>query len=1247
MKSHYFKQLPLAAALLATSLTVSAQAPIPEILRPDPIDGALLYGLSDNGNWGVSCVSPDAEGFSDFAGASIYNLRTNPVESTNLRMGATFCAAFDVSDDGLTVVGSYQQKPAVCRNQNGKWTWYDLPMPDREISIRNIYTDEYMVYKINCGEVYNVTPDGKLAVGMVSCKEYINIEVGCMWDLEKMEMITLPGLGLETSTFSRLSQISADGRYVVGRKGGYFVYDRDTRTSKSVRVGQDIYAQGMSTNGKWFGGVTQRGDIPYASFWDVENNQLTVLSDELYSDAVAWTITNEGVPLIARPYITPYADAYVYYDDFLYSFEEILTQGYGMDLSNYGIDNTGKPFKVSADGRTIVFITAIGDSYVLRLKEDIEDAVARVDLFRNWSVSPTDGTRMASVGEVILTFPHQIELAEGGPTSATLLDAEGNIVATTVNYGGLSIFGNTGLYLKFPRYAMAPGQKYTVVVPEGMVSLKGQRKQLNPELRVEYEGRENEPVKPASITPAPGSAMASLSLADNPVAIQFDTRVKMNIASGGERPVARIYIDRIGDENLIGWANLDVDLFTGNTLVVFPDNTIPFYKGSTYVITVPEGVVTDMSGAGPSGSIEISYEGALVPQLGDDKYLFRSGCDDYTNFLFYEGDHGNPTSEYVAMGFTKDETPWSVVREDDYSTDMAFGSHSSYNPLVKADDWVATRQILLPADTRAYLTFDSQSHRKARTDSLKVIIYENASLINSLNAKIVDDIRVNGHLVYNEIQSPGATEANLAGEWTHNLIDLSPYAGKAIYICFLNDNYNGSMVMIDNIEVVNDVNAFITLRNATNVVAQNDIKIWGMVTVNSEAASYTTLEMELKDAGGNTVSTIKESGMNLKAGDFYTFEFPQNLQLTAGIENPFTIVYTLGDDRMTFEGQIRNLIFEPEKRVVIEEFTGRGCQFCPGGLVTMEHLESLYGDKVLPIALHCYMGTDPKGRNVMDYWEYTGMGAAPQARVNRGPASSPILQTPNGYVNSGVNGEKLWKDYVAEELNEPALVDVSVTEGEHSSTQFVYNAYFRSALTLEDCSFRVFGVLLEDELPDLQSNAYYSTTDPLLGEWGSGGKYGTATAYTTFFNVARDVWGTSFNGTPGLLPRRWEAGETVMVEMTMSIPDVVERPEKCKFIAMVIDESTGRVVNASRSDVISTGIEATEDGSDTRIEAADGLLTISSDGRVSAAVYDVAGNLLASGEGAGALTIDMRAYRGIAIVKAVSRKGTKTAKILF
>ena len=103
------------------------------------------------------------------------------------------------------------------------------------------------------------------------------------------------------------------------------------------------------------------------------------------------------------------------------------------------------------------------------------------------------------------------------------------------------------------------------------------------------------------------------------------------------------------------------------------------------------------------------------------------------------------------------------------------------------------------------LTFQSQSYLKSKEDRLKVIVYAADDVYTSLSKTIVDKMRYEGEVIYDEIQSPGKSEEDLAGDWTDNMVLLKKYAGKNIYIAFVNDNRNQSAVFVDNIKVERDL----------------------------------------------------------------------------------------------------------------------------------------------------------------------------------------------------------------------------------------------------------------------------------------------------------------------------------------------------------------------------------------------------------------------------------------------------------
>lgn len=1278
-------------ALCASAATANA----PTILLPGVQGGSVIRGLSANGNYGVAEKSDDESGTYFPQGAFLYDLTGSTIKSTNLSSG-TFCSAKDVTNDGKTVVGSWSgasvggnafAKPAICRNIDGKWTWRALPLPSiLRITVIDLAYDTPKQISINGGHVNAVTPDGKYAVGALESSDYYLFERGAMWDISdpdnpKIIEVNLPNGDIygNGNTQSRIMDVSDDGRYLLcwnyfSMEGYIYIFDRETDEVICIDRKQNedgtysaripgyggAEAEGYSNNtltgdGRYFaGGITDiESEMVYPFLFDVHNRKLEVYNDGVHENIPAWSVTKDGMVLAANEGL--YSDGYAYYDNFFFDFAKLYKEVYQMNMGTYNIDNTGKPTLVSADGRTVVFVTGQHTSYVAKFKEDLKDGFARIDLMSNWAPIPASGSKMSAISTVSFKFDNPVECDPSQYADVVVKDSQGNVVATALPNGGVVSEGFQLTANFRVRNTLTEGEKYTVTLPAGICWVKGRPQNKNKELTVTYVGRGDAAVVPKSISPEPGTTQSLLDLNENPIQIVFDAPVKVN-GTADNRPTATLYID--DNTEAAGYLALDVDLNT-NSLIVYPMSKIFLYKGSTYTVKIPEGAVTDLSGFGPSAAIEISYEGAYQPEVGDEVYLFKSNCDDFTGLLFYEGDHGTPVEEFANMGFNADEYPWWVVMDEDVE-DMALASHSCYVDGRKSNDWFAIRALNIPEDIHTYLSFQGQSYRKNKQDRLQIYVYENVRMINQLTEAIINDIRSNGDKVFDEQLDPGATEGRLQGEWTDYVVDLADYAGKTIYIAFANENQNQSMVMVDNIRVVKEVNAFLTITSNVNVVDQESAEVKGILTVFNDLASYDKLSMTLKDAEGKDVSTIT-ANVDLKGGDTYNFTFPEKLPLVVGEPNGYVIEYTLGDDDpLYYNGIIRNLAFAPVKRVIVEECTGKTCSNCPLGILGMENLEKRFNDQVIPICLHAYgNGADPKGINMIDYTikVFDNNLSAPNGRINRRPnQSAPMYSADiNGtttfhYTMNDIPGASpVWQDEVVEELAEPSYLAIALTPKVASAGKVAYTVTVKPAINLEDQSIRLLGVLLEDGLVDSQINGMSVYSDPALGEFGKGGIFGGASFYYTFNNVARGYWGQSYNGTGNLFPRTLETGKEYSVDVEMNIPSIVEKPENLKMVFILIDESTGRVINAisSASDIsgvedvaddLAGSIEVYKNGSEVVVAAPD---------RVEAVVYALDGRVLGSAAGFGNVTLRIDGYKGVAIVRAVSDGKAVTKKIVL
>ena len=108
------------------------------------------------------------------------------------------------------------------------------------------------------------------------------------------------------------------------------------------------------------------------------------------------------------------------------------------------------------------------------------------------------------------------------------------------------------------------------------------------------------------------------------------------------------------------------------------------------------------------------------------------------------------------------------------------------------------------------------------------------------------------------------TKNKLAGEWTSHIVKLEEFKGKNVYIAFVNENEDQSAIFIDNVEVTNDQKFLVGLTNETSVVNQKEIKISGRISINALEDTYQSVHIIMKDANGNAIDEISESGLSFK-----------------------------------------------------------------------------------------------------------------------------------------------------------------------------------------------------------------------------------------------------------------------------------------------------------------------------------------------------------------------------------------------
>ena len=1193
----------------------TAWAQIPIVKKYTFSDHSYLSKMSDNGKWAVT-----GAGSADVTcEPKLVNLSSGSY--TNIGSVTNNEITTDVTNDGNIVVGCCQGLPAYWSKSDGQW---------HKLELKSSHPKQQVASEMTEGRVSAVTPDGKYAVGTVSAGSEYSF-APALWDLTTGKVIETPNLPLKDMAHidqkqMRFDGISADGRYIVATMsasylpsasegdskaelGGLFSFIYDTKTQSYKVIGFKesdtkrwtpdydgcfvVDGANMSNNGKWVTGAcriwratdaTTDYYVPYR--YDVENDKFIAYENESTIANAAYAISNDGCPLMSAPESSPYRNWYIYDGArFWYSVQDVLSQRWGVDLMGMNsLDNTGTVDCISDDGKRMIATPtyADGDSYVLDLPVTVSSAINNeVSMLGSYTVSPAKGSEVSAIAKMTVTFTQNIETVATGNV-VTLEDEHDNVIATaTKNQADGKVLDIT---FRRSKAKLAEGKTYYVHIPANTIAMTEAEDKKNDDIYIELKGRKDAPVSTTKIVPADGISVAKVDANTNPITLTFDTKVTID---SKETRKALMYRN---DETepyaeLNFYYNPSVDY-----VYLAPATTLNLYKENTYRVVIPAGIITDVAGNGGNEEISFTYHGAYERTVSyDDANLFKNDFDsrDIINaFMLYDGDQKTPASKPKEWSFNY-SLPWYFVKSSASSSDYAAASHSMYSPAGKSDDWMVTPQMFIP-DAVCDLQFQGQSYLFGKEDRLKVYVWESDNVYNSLTKDIVEKIKSEGDLVFDEQLKPGTSEEALEDDWTDYKVDLKKYAGKNVYIAFYNDNENQSAIFLDNIYVKHNMPVLVSFDNEETVVNKESVKVSGSIAGNLEDKTISEVKLTLTDAANKVIDTKTLSGLQLKKGTYTKFEFDKSLPLNVGVTNKFNVLLEVEGEQTLVTKSINNLVFQPVKRVVLEENTGRDCSNCPLGIVTIDNLKKRFGDKFLPIAIHGYTG-DPLGTGLENYFGYLGLNATPTAVINRSDSIlSPMVSDGNGgyYMSkaaleaaTGYTCSDLWSDYVEKEVVKSALSEVTASINyDESSRTISVPAAVRYAMNAESQNINLFAVLVEQEVPAIyQSNGFSSIVSDILLPWSQGGAY--ASSYVTGFNyddVCRGTWGTTYLGTGGLIPANIVAGEEYKVnDIKFVLGDNSDiNPQNCQAIVMMFDANTGKYINAVRTATVgeSTGI---------------------------------------------------------------------------
>ena len=315
--------------------------------------------------------------------------------------------------------------------------------------------------------------------------------------------------------------------------------------------------------------------------------------------------------------------------------------------------------------------------------------------------------------------------------------------------------------------------------------------------------------------------------------------------------------------------------------------------------------------------------------------------------------------------------------------------------------------------------------------------------------------------------------------------------------------------------------------------------------------------------------------------------------------------------------QVMNWV--PTHKALIEEYTGTWCGWCPRGLVALEALAELYPNDFVRISYH---NSDPM--EIMDSYSFPNVvGGFPDAWLDRKIEVDP-------YYGTGDNDFGVVADLQARaKVFGFARIELNAALSEDGNNVEV-NTEVAFPFDISNGKYAIEYVLVEDGLTGEgsswnQSNYYAGGGN---GEMGGFEAAESSIPGMTFNDVA--ILMSEIGGIEGSIPANVKAEEVVNHNYTFKLADAVNLSEsapivqdksKLRVVGLLIDQTTGEVLNANAVNV----------SENTRISEVDG-----SNGKIaSVTFYDLGGRRL------------NKAQQGVNIMEVTYSDGTKKAMKIF
>lgn len=512
---------------------------------------------------------------------------------------------------------------------------------------------------------------------------------------------------------------------------------------------------------------------------------------------------------------------------------------------------------------------------------------------------------------------------------------------------------------------------------------------------------------------------------------------------------------------------------------------------------------------------------------------FESGIPE--TFARYDRDGYEPSRSMKRYGL-ENGVAWAAHAEEGVKNTVAY-SGSWYKEVAQSDDWLVTPAIHV-ADVRAILSWQACAIDAEHPDGYSIYISDK------------------GNCPEDFTDAPLLTIPAEMPAWQERFLPLEAYAGKDIYVAFVNNSTNCNLLMVDNIAVTTREHTF-SFTNLTPeaITKAGSVKVTGSITSSGflPVGGY-----KLALTHGGQTYTIDRSTESIAPDSLVTVTFDTEINVGLNTTEDYTLTISSmeGSDVETIQGSITCF----ERTVLIEEGTGTWCMWCPRGQYYLKELHKKRPGEFVDIAVHV--------SDEMMVYDYAMTLYAPFFYQYGLP--SCVMDRQQGQMNSLLTLEEIEATLnKARErgaigrfvnLEAHAYNDVPIGRGAARLDQFELWGTYEFGKAVNKGDYRLSLIVVEDSVTGYaQANAYSGSSGAMGGLDLLPDPIPAGTYY--FANVGRAQYDSLYDEL-WVVEAQAERHQPVSFNGHFRYPQNITDINKVKVVALIIDNQTGEVVNA-------------------------------------------------------------------------------------